>query len=512
MMVTGDHSMTGIAVSQQIGMLSKTQPIVVFDKEAPKKGLNAVTKPNSTDLPRSPRAPNSPNAATFVTSPLGNLEQKSPAPQRGFAQAQGRTAGSILGRSRISSSVTNIKAGDAAAFRASLRESKFALAEPAATPASTLGSDSDAITASAPASVLLPPGDSPPAMPASQAYPLHAPSLSSRPVLQGSAASSASTPEAVALAASSLLFKSSSLAPAPKSPSVAGSATVSLGAAKAAAKAPSPLLASYLKSMGGAKQSSNPSTSSGQGQSASAEQRSQTHSPDEPPSRAQSPLSPKLSRFSKVPGDSNVLSKGAPSMWSNQLCSPQCEEETEGVRLSIDSAAPESRSDSRSQLLPKSLAPRPPEFESQSRSQLHTETQTAKIQTQKAQTQTSTSDANHLLRSCLKASLQLQPPNQEVTSAESEFSQQKKKTSFDLRQWAVEQSRKQQSFSPQGLGLALSGLRHSLEMQSGHRNRSLDLVRADVKNMRLSFDSANLPSDEKLRYAFTWSYSQQHGN
>ena len=63
----------------------------------------------------------------------------------------------------------------------------------------------------------------------------------------------------------------------------------------------------------------------------------------------------------------------------------------------------------------------------------------------------------------------------------------------------MEQSRKQQSFSPQGLGLAMSGLRRSLEMQSGHRNRSLDLVRADVKNMRLSFDSANMPRDEKLR-------------
>ena len=124
-------------------------------------------------------------------------------------------------------------------------------------------------------------------------------------------------------------------------------------------------------------------------------------------------------------------------------------------------------------------------------------TQSMKTQTQKTQTQTSTSDANQLLRSCLKSSLQVQSTGgQEVTNAESEF---RKKTSVDLRQWAVEQSRKQQSFSPQGLGLALSGLRRSLEMQSGHRNRSLDLVRADVKNMRLSFDSANLPRDEKLR-------------
>ena len=514
MMVTGDHSMTGIAVSQQIGMLSKTQPIVVFDKEAPKKGLNTVTRPNSTDLPNSPKAPNSPRApnspcaATFAASPLGNFEQKSPAPQCGFAQAQGRRAGSILGGSRVSSSVTNKEATDAAAFRASLRKSNFAFAEPAATSASPLGSDPDAIMASAPASVLLPPGDSPAAMLSSQAYPLRAPSLSCRPVLQGSAALSASAPEAVALAASSLLFKSSSLAPASEPPSLAGSLLASSGAARAAAKAPSPLLASYLKSMGGAKQSSNPPTSSGQGQSASAEQCSHVHSPDEPPSHAQNPPSPKLSRFSKVTGDRNEVTKGAPSMSSNQLCSPQCEE-VDGVRLSIDSMPPDSRSDSQTQLLPKSPVACLPESESQSSSQLHSQTQTT--MTQKAQTQTSASDANQLLRSCLKASLQLQPLSQEVTSPESEFSQQRKKTSFDPRQWAVEQSRRQQSVSPQGLGLALSGLRHSLEMQSGHRNRSLDLVRADVQNMRLSFDSANLPRDEKLRSVFSWSYSQQHG-
>ena len=487
MMVTGDHSMTGIAVSQQIGMLSKTQPIVVFDKEAPKKGPNFVARPTSTELPQSPRALKSPSAApkaaTFAASP-GNLAQKSTTPQRSFAQAQSRTAGSFLSTSRASSSVTNIEATDAAAFRASLRKAKFAVAEPTSDSTSRLGSEPET---SAPASDLLP-------------YPLHAPSQSCRPLLEGSATSSASTPEAVALAASSSLFKSSSLL----APSSAGSSAASSGAARAAAKAPSPLLASYLKSMGGAKQSSTLPTSSVQNQPVSAEQRSQAQPPDEPPSHAQaeSPLSPKLSRFSKVSFNSSAFSKGASSTWLNQLYSPQCEK-VEGVRLSTDSVQPESCSDSQPQLLPRSSVTRPPEFEPQSDSQLQSQTQTMKTQsmktqTQKTQTQTSTSDANQLLRSRLKSSLQVQSTGgQEVTNAESEF---RKKTSvLDLRQWAVEQSRKQQSFSPQGLGLALSGLRRSLEMQSGHRNRSLDLVRADVKNMRLSFDSANLPRDDKLR-------------
>ena len=488
MMVTGDHSMTGIAVSQQIGMLSKTQPIVVFDKEAPKKGLNTVARPNSTDLPNSPRAPNSPSAApkagTFAASPLSNPEQKGPAERRSLAQDLGRTAGSIPGSSRVSSLMTKSEATDTAALRASLCRSKYA--DSAASSASALGSGPYASAVSAPAS-----HDSPAAESASEAYPLHAPSQSCRPVWQGSADPSASTPEAVALAASSLLFKSSSLS----APSLAGSSTAPSGAARAATKAPSPLLASYLKTMGGAKQPSIPLTISVQDQPASAEQRSQAHSPDEPPSHAQaeSPLSPKLSRFSKVAHDSNAFSRMAPSMWSNQGNAPQCEK-VEGVRLSIDSAQPEPRSDSQTQLLPKPPVTQPPEFELQSGPELQRQTQTAKTQTQ-----TKTSDANQLLRSRLKASLQLQLMSQEVASGESELSQQRKTISFDLGQWAVEQSRKQQSVSPQGLGLAMSGLRHSLEMQNGYRNRSLDLSRADVKNMRLSFDSANLPRDEKLR-------------
>lgn len=101
------------------------------------------------------------------------------------------------------------------------------------------------------------------------------------------------------------------------------------------------------------------------------------------------------------------------------------------------------------------------------------------------------------LRSCLTGS---QPPcNEAAAGAESAWELHRKKTSADLRQWAVEQSKKQQSLSLQAL--ALSGIRATLEVQSGQRNRSLDLVKADVKNIRLSFDSTTLPKDEKLRCA-----------
>ena len=520
MMVTGDHSMTGIAVSQQIGMLTKTQPIVVFDKEAPKKGLTAISRPNSTDLPNSPYlapgGPNSPHVAlkaAALATPV-KPEQKSAALRRSLGQ--GRTAGSVLGSSRLSSSVTALEATDAAAFRASLRKSTLAdVNSDAVLACSPLGFDPGSSAVSVPgaaaASALLPPDDSPAAVPASaaasvlppaddppaaglaslasQAYPLHAPSLSCRPIMQGSTASSTSTPEAVALAASSQLFKSSLLAPVSKAPASASSSSASSGTSKA----PSPLLASYLKSMGGARQSSNP-PGSVQFQQASVAQRSHAHFPDELPTHAQ-PESAKLTRLGKSTDDSRAFGQDA-----NQLSSAGCTE-VEDARLSMDSVQAESRSDSQTQLLPQSSATQLPHPKPHSRFQLHT-------QTQKPQTQAhmSASDKDQLLRSCLKASSQQpQPMSHEVTHAESphaesEFSQQRRKTSFDLRQWAVEQSRKQQSLSPQSLGLALSGLRRSLEMQSGHRNRSLDLVRADVQNMRLSFDSANLPSDEKLRW------------
>ena len=75
------------------------------------------------------------------------------------------------------------------------------------------------------------------------------------------------------------------------------------------------------------------------------------------------------------------------------------------------------------------------------------------------------------------------------------WDEQRHRTSLDLKSWATEQKKKRQLLP----GEAISGIRASLEIQGGRRQRSLDLVRADVKNVRLSFDSASVPKDEPLR-------------
>ena len=476
--------MTGIAVSQQIGMLSRSQPIVVFDKEAPKKGgTNSTSRPNSTDLPNMPSL--SPKAATFAASPLGIPQHDIPPTRRSLAQAPGRLAVSnFSSNSRASSSsVRNVEAADAAAFRASLRNSRFAITEAAAASTSSLASVADptaaSVSASAVASVSVPAVDSAAAVPASDAYALRAPSASCKPLFRDSAASSASTPEAVALAASSMLFKSSSLlAPTTGWTSL----TASSGASRAAGKAPSPLLASYLKSM--ARQLNSPQSGPLPEQPASAVQHSQA---DDQLSHAQAE-SHKLSRFGKVQDDGSALSTAAPNIWSNRLFLPHAAEAVEGAKASTDSAQADLHSDSRISLLPKTSVVR---FDvSQSGSQLQSQIQTP----------ISTSDAAQL-PSSMTQSIQPQPMSQEVFHAEADWDQHKRKTSMEFRHWAVEQSRKQQSLSLQGL---MFGMGHSLEMQRGHRNRSVDLARADVKNMRLSFDSASLPKDEKLRCVLTY--------
>ncbi len=65
-------------------------------------------------------------------------------------------------------------------------------------------------------------------------------------------------------------------------------------------------------------------------------------------------------------------------------------------------------------------------------------------------------------------------------------------TSFELRQWAREQGKTQ----PQSR--AVSDIQNSLDLKDSKRTRSLDLLRADLKNIRLSIESARLPQGEKM--------------
>ncbi|KAL3160263.1 hypothetical protein ABBQ38_009745 [Trebouxia sp. C0009 RCD-2024] len=178
MMVTGDHSMTGIAALQQVGMLSKGQPIVIFDKEAPKKGPtqlpaspNMAPKKSLTQLPARPDV--MPKAAASIVSPLSDLL---PQAHCSLAPGPGREFLSALSSSSMSSCVSTIEAADAAAYRASLRRPKFV--EPAAMSISSLPSVADFATASSAASASVPAVASPPAVPAFEACALHAPSLS----------------------------------------------------------------------------------------------------------------------------------------------------------------------------------------------------------------------------------------------------------------------------------------------------------------------------------------------
>ncbi|KAL3134240.1 hypothetical protein ABBQ38_006671 [Trebouxia sp. C0009 RCD-2024] len=484
MMVTGDHSMTGIAALQQVGMLSKGQPIVIFDKEAPKKGPtqlpaspNMAPKKSLTQLPARPDV--MPKAAASIVSPLSDLL---PQAHCSLAPGPGRESLSALSSSSMSSCVSTIEAADAAAYRASLRRPKFV--EPAAMSISSLPSVADFATASSAASASVPAVASPPAVPAFEACALHAPSLSWNPLFHDSAASSASNTPAVAIAAPPMQCKSSSLlAPASAAglPFAAGFLAASSSAAfRTAPSTPSPLLASYLRSMSGAKRANEAQSGFLQDQSELASQPGRAHSADEQLSGPQA-KSHKLSRFSIQYSDPHAPGTDASNAHSDQLFALHSATD-EGLRLIQGMPEAESHSSQTHSLRqsPFDL----PQLKAQSGPQ------------SRDPTQLNSSTANQL-RSCLKGRSQPEPPSQEVSSAESDREQQRKKTSLDPRQWAVEQSKKQHSLSLQGL--ALSGMRASMEVQSGHRNRSLDLVRADTKNTRLSFDSATLPKDEKLR-------------
>ncbi len=116
----------------------------------------------------------------------------------------------------------------------------------------------------------------------------------------------------------------------------------------------------------------------------------------------------------------------------------------------------------------------------------------------------------------VKSQIHAQPASQAQALAESEAQareQDRERTSLELRNWAYGQAQEHQrqktsselkggpdaQSKKNSQNPAFSGIRNSLEMQSRGRNRSLDLLRADVKNIRLSIESAHLPKDEKMR-------------
>ena len=477
MMVTGDHSMTGVAVSQQLGLMTKSQTTVVFDKEAPKKPSGGFA--DSANLAA--------RATTFAASPLGGGQRSSQEMQRGLTEGSKLSANNKhSSSSRVSFAATHAEAAEAAAFRASLCASLLnpivsASAHDLLTdvPASVSASESSppiqpaAVvpgSATASASAAAPsPSTNPAAVvqglipvsasasdPAAASRPaaavsaaddqaLYARSASCTPVVQGATASSAAeciTP-AAALAASSMFFKSSSLlAPVSRTPSASGSTATAAAASRVTLNAPSPLLASYLKAMGTAR-------------------RVDQAQPGVPANQSE-----------PVAGHA-----GSPQRLSHA-----------DAGLSMDSTQAESRSDSQTHLLSES----PPSHQPQSNTQLNAQSQD---QTHATESPTARFPAWPAART------QLQAATQPGDLPESVWEEQRRKTSFDLKSWAAEQKKKQQHLQVQ----AASGPRHSLEIQAGHRNRSLDLTRADVKNVRLSFDSVSVPKDEKLRYAMPYS-------
>lgn len=83
-------------------------------------------------------------------------------------------------------------------------------------------------------------------------------------------------------------------------------------------------------------------------------------------------------------------------------------------------------------------------------------------------------------------------PSHCLNMTHAQADEDKDRTSFELRKWFREQGKNQ----PQSR--AVSDIQSSLEIKDSKRTRSLDLLRADVKNIRLSVESARLPQGEKM--------------
>jgi len=83
-------------------------------------------------------------------------------------------------------------------------------------------------------------------------------------------------------------------------------------------------------------------------------------------------------------------------------------------------------------------------------------------------------------------------PSRSSNMTHTQADKDRETTSFELRQWAREQGKTQ----PQSR--AVSDIQNSLDLKDSKRTRSLDLLRADLKNIRLSIESARLPQGEKM--------------
>ena len=83
-------------------------------------------------------------------------------------------------------------------------------------------------------------------------------------------------------------------------------------------------------------------------------------------------------------------------------------------------------------------------------------------------------------------------PSHSLNMTHAQADKDRDRTSFELRKWAQEQGKNQ----PQSR--AVSDIQSSLQITDSTRTRSLDLLRADVTNIRLSIESARLPEGEKM--------------
>jgi hypothetical protein len=262
MMVTGDHYMTASAVAHSLGIFEKGGKRVLLDM--------IVTKPAASEAPAN--APLHVSKATAaVASRFGgtqhNHQDPSQAALRHSVAQHSRLTVTSSPSSRVTFLLNPNEDSKIAAVRASLEES---LRTPSASPAAASAQQAPAVSASRAAA---PSQQAPAVSAAANACQLSARSFSCAPAVQAAdaAASPAASPAAT-IAASSALFRSSSLqAASPTAATSAATSAASPAASPAPAKAPSPLLGSYLQSMGMAKAAPQAQAGSAQAQAGSAQ-------------------------------------------------------------------------------------------------------------------------------------------------------------------------------------------------------------------------------------------------
>ncbi len=240
-MVTGDHYMTASAVAHSLGIFEKGGKRVVLDMIA--------TKPASEAPTNSPQHASKATAA--ATSRFGGPQHihqdLSHAALRYSLAQDSRLMAASSPSPRVTFHMNPNEDSGLAALRDSLQESLQTLS---ASPAAAPSQQAPAVSAAA------------------NACQLSLCSVSCAPAVH--AADAAASP-AAAIAASSALFRSSSLQAASPVASPAAAAAATSAASLATAKLPSPLLASYLHSMGMDKSAGQAQAGSAQAQPALAQ-------------------------------------------------------------------------------------------------------------------------------------------------------------------------------------------------------------------------------------------------